>query len=414
VVRALLLLLLPLAAFGAPPGLIIESELSPARVYVGAEALLKLRLLRAPWMPHGTLRPPALGDAAEVSLLGSIRTGTQIRDGVQYELVERTHVIVPRRAGRLEIPGPVWEASLGFEVYNKATGTVPKTARGAGKVLEVREVPAGAGEPFLPAKSLVLTESWSRDLEALSEGIPVTRTLTLRAEGLAAERLPRIEMSGGPALLVHHDQPELKTEYFDGGMLGVRVQRIVLMPIGAGEVALPEVSVQWWDVGADAAKVATVPGRNLALHALVAPVGKAPREESVGVPALLRWGLLALLALAALALGWLAGTRAQRAARNALRAACRANDARGARDALLRWGNAVGAPAALAQSIGALQPVRAELAVLDAALYGGRDWDGAAFWKAVRPRLRRPARRTGAAPRALRDWRAPPAGGYGR
>jgi hypothetical protein len=96
----LFVFLWPLCARAAPPALIVEAELVPARVYVGGEALLRLRALRAPGMPHGVLRPPALGDAAEISLAGTIDTYQSERAGVLYDVLERTHVIVPRRAGR--------------------------------------------------------------------------------------------------------------------------------------------------------------------------------------------------------------------------------------------------------------------------------------------------------------------------
>jgi hypothetical protein len=390
VVRALLLLCFPLAALAAaPPAIRIEAELTPSRVYVGGEAVLRLRLLRARGVPYGTLRPPEMGEDAEVSLLGAIKAYPGERDGVPYEIVERTHVVVPRKAGRLVVPGAVWEGTLGFEIYNRQTGDVPPSARGPETVLEVLAPPAGGGEPFLPARSLVLEESWSRDLNALSEGIPLTRTLVLRAEGLAADRLPRIEMQGGEAFLVHHDQPRLKTDYLDDGMVGQRVQRIVLMPVGEAEVVLPELKVSWWDVKEDVARAAVVPARTLSLHAAIAPAAVV-EEAPLGAPALLRWLVAAAAALAAAWAGWLVRTRDRRAAWAKLRAACRSNDARGARDALLDWSRAAGAPAPIVQAIGALRPAREALASLDAALYAGRAWDGKSFWTSVRPRLRRP------------------------
>jgi len=49
-----------------------------------------------------------------------------------------------------------------------------------------------------------------------------------------------------------------------------------------------------------------------------------------------------------------------------------------------------------------LAAIRAQLAALDAALYGGGALDGKAFWRAVRPWVRRnPARRAAAVPPAL-------------
>jgi hypothetical protein len=80
-----------------------------------------------------------------------------------------------------------------------------------------------------------------------------------------------------------------------------------------------------------------------------------------------------------------------------LRAACRRNDARAARDALLHWQRVVsrGAAPSLVRSVGAGwgADARAQLAALDAALYGRRAWDGKEFWRRVRPWLRKAASR---------------------
>lgn len=394
-----------LSARAAPADVVIEAELVPEQVYVGGEARLRLRLLRAAGVTHGVLRAPALGDAAEITLLGPIHSYETERDGVTYEVLERTHVIVPRRAGRLVVPGAEFEGSLNYEVYNRATGTTPRTARGPQSVLAVRPPPPGAGEPWLPARRLTLEESWSRDPDALSAGTPVTRTLVLSAEGIAADRLPRLEMPPHPALIVHHDQPDLVTEYPATGMVGRRVQRIVLMPVDAGEVELAGLEVRWWDVGADAPRSATLPGRRLQLHAAIAPaavVREAP--ASVSAPDALRWILACIVLLVACALWWHLRTRAMRTARRRLRIACRRNDAREARDAIVGWAKDSGTDRTLPQRIGAGwdASARAQLDILDAALYGGRAWDGKAFWREVRPWLRkRPARVKVTTPAAL-------------
>lgn len=395
-------LLIALASFGLaaraqPADLVLEAELSPARIYVGGEARLRLRVLRAPGVTHGVLRPPALGDAAELSLVGPILTYTVERAGVLYEVLERTHVIVPRRAGRLVVPGASFEAALRYaEVFGRTMPIAPRRARAPPRELEVLPIPPAAGEPWLPARRLTLKESWSRDLDALSPGTPVTRTLVLRAEGIAAERLPRLEMAAHPALLVHHDQPELSTEYLAAGVTGHRVQRIVLMPVGEAEVVVPALSVHWWDVGADAPRSATLAARTLRLQPLIAPtavVHAAPAR--VSVPVLVRATLVLIVLIGALVIWWHLRTRARRAAFRQLRAACRRHDAQGARDALIAWARAAGMPRLLPQQIGARwgSDARAQLGALDAALYDGRAWDGRAFWRSLRPWLRRKAAR---------------------
>jgi hypothetical protein len=398
-VRAALLVVLAgcaLGARGAPPDLVIEAELTPARVYVGGEARLRLRLLRAPGVPHGVLRPPALGDAADTSLLGPIRTYEEVRAGVTYEVLERTHVIVPRRAGRLVLPGAEFESALRYaEVFQRDSGAAPRTARGPERVLEVRAPPAGAGEPWLPARRLTLEESWSRGLGALAAGTPVTRTLVVRAEGLAADRLPRLEMAAQPGLIVHHDQPELVTESLAEGLTGRRVQRIVLMPVADAVIELPELSVRWWDVAADAPRTATLPGWTLRVGAALAPEAAPEAPAGVAPRSILRGFAAALLLVSVLVLWWYERTERLRDALRALREACRRHDARAARDALREWWQVAqpGAPVPLVQRMGEGwdAAARAQLDRLDAALYADRAWDGKAFWGCVRPWLRRKA-----------------------
>ncbi len=398
-----------LPARAGAPDLVIEAELVPERVYVGGEARLRLRLHRAPGVTQGVLRAPALGEAAELSVLGPINLYQVQRAGVTYEVLERTHVIVPRRAGRLVVPGTEFEGALNYaEVFGRDSGTssVPRKLRGPQLELEVLPIPQGAAEPWLPARNFRLEETWSRDLDALSAGTPVTRTLTLRAEGIAAERLPRLEMPAHPALYAHYDQPEIVTEYLATGMSARRVQRIVLMPIAAAEVALPALSVLWWDVEADAPRSATLAARTLRLQSTIAPTAvPRPAPAAPAAPTLMRFLPLAVLLIGAAVTWWLHRTRAWRLVRAQLRESCRRNDPRAARTALSDWSKALqtGATEALPlplHRLGAGWPeaARAQLAGLDAALYGGLAWDGAAFWRHVRPCLRKTdARRTATA-----------------
>jgi len=397
--------------------LFIEAELEPSRVYVGEAARLRLRLYRATGVGHGTMRLPEIGDAADVHLLGPIRVYETERAGATYEVLERSHVIVARRAGQLIVPGAVFEGAQRYaEVFAQGRGgalgeQAARMARGPDRVLEVRAPPDGAATHWLPARHLTLEQAWSRDPDALTVGAAVTRTLVLRADGLAAERLPELQMPAHPALVVHHDHPELVTEYRAEGVRGRRVQRIVLMPLAAADVALAPITVSWWDVGADTARAATLAGRTLRLHPAVAEPGTASRpvEPESGVPWLLRLALAAGAVSIATLVWWRRRTHAPRAARERLRAACRSNDAQAARDALRDWAAAAAPDASpLVRRIGAAWPdaaARAQLDALDEALYAGRAWDGAAFWRAVAPRLRGEG---SSRPRARGPLRPPP------
>lgn len=390
--RAALLLALfsALAARAAPAPYLIETEFEPARAYVGAEIVLRLRLLRAPGVPYGALRPPSFGDDAEVSPpIGYGRDYETQRAGATYSVRERAYMVIPRRAGRLVLPGPELLGPL-----RKAKDIV-RAIRGAPLVLEVRPARTEAGEPWLPARRLWLEESWSSDPASLAAGAVVVRTLTVRAVGLTGDRLPRLEMAAQPGLSVHHEANRFSSEYLETGMAGRRAQPVVLMPLEEGAVELPEVSLRWWDILADAPRVATLPARTLrAGAAAIEPPAPAPAPVPVEPSPLdaMRAFAIALIVGGALVLRAYVRRQPERESRQRLRLACARGSAPAAREALLDWWKA----AALADSAPLLQRMgdgwgdraRAQLAALDAALYGGHVWDGKAFWRAVRPWLR--------------------------
>jgi hypothetical protein len=385
-----------LAARAAPAPFLIETEFEPARAYVGSEVTLRLRLLRLPEVPYGVLRPPQFGDEAEVTPLGFNRPYETQRGGAVYQVRERAYLVVPRRAGRLVLPAPEVIGPL------RNIAEFARGARRATRALEVRPAPATPGEPWLPARRVWLEESWSSDPGALAAGTPVVRTLAVRAEGLSGNRLPRLQMAAQPGMGVHHDASNFRSEYLEAGVAGRRVERIVLMPLEEGEIELPAFHLPWWDVMADEPRVATLPARIVRVGApSAAPAASAAPPEATPL-AVMRGFAIALFALSVLVLGVYLRSQPQREARRQLRAACRRTDPQAVRDALIEWWKAAapGAPAPLVHRLGDGwdAKARAQLAALDAALYGAKAWDGRAFWRGVRPWLgKRAARRAAAA-----------------
>lgn len=375
----------------------IETEFDPPRAYVGSQMVLRQRLLRAPGLPYGVLRPPRLEDTAEVSPLGFVPDYRAERAGRPYLVRERAYLIVPLHVGPLAVPAPELDGPL---------REARPASRAAPRVLEVLAPRAAAGEPWLPARSVTLEESWSRDPQALAAGEPVVRTLVVRAEGITGNRLPALEMAPLPGISAHHEADRFRSVYLASGMGGWRERRVVLMPLDEGALELPAISLAWWDVVADAPRVATLPARTLRVGLAAAAPPPAPMEETAMSPlAVMRWFALVVFLLAGASLWAYARGQARREARGRLRDACRRGNAAGAREALADWWKAAAGSesAPLLRAMGEAwdPPARAALDALDAALYGAKAWDGKAFWRAVRPWLRRAPRREAARKAAL-------------
>ena len=124
-------------------------------------------------------------------------------------------------------------------------------------------------EVWLPAKDLTLHESWVPDLRPgemeLRVGEPVTRTIVLRAKGLLGPQLPEVSLGESSQLKIYPDQPKIDTQYEGAVSVGIREQKLALVPTAEGAMHLPEVRVPWWDVDHHKRRVAILPPRNLTI-----------------------------------------------------------------------------------------------------------------------------------------------------
>jgi hypothetical protein len=317
---------------------------------------------------------------------------------------------------------------------NLFTETRPVRIRGEDVALDVQPRPAGVRGQWLPAKSLTLTEAWSPDPPVFRVGEPVTRTIALIADGLSAAQLPDLTPPAVAGLKTYPDQPQSETRAEDGTLITTRTVRTALIPTTAGTLTLPELRVPWWDTGKQQARVATLPERTIEIlpgsagatgtPAPAQPVAPTPLASATagtvpsGEPATVQspaarpsyWPWLAGAATA----GWLItlvlwlrsrtgrvahkpdpgrdnapALRQQRAAcRSRLRQACRADDPRTARAALLDWAALQwpdAPPRGLSGLAGHLDGSAAQQVIVDLnrILYDGntqRHWDGRAAW----------------------------------
>jgi BatD DUF11 like domain len=312
----------------------------------------------------------------------------------------------------------------------------PIRLRGDSITLDVRPRPAGASSYWLPARELTLSGAWHPPVLQAHVGDPVTVDLTLQAEGLTAAQLPDLtqllELPSG--VRAYPDAPKLTDATRDEGIVGTRAQSIALIAGQPGRFVVPALHVHWWDTRSNEARDAVLPERQLVvLPAADAGVRAAPAGAAQApLPADTRssplsgsppqavhlarsrswrdsaWAWVSAglaLAWAATLLAWLrlhrrmataTGKHRSEArpqsrsgpslpdAREAFLAACRCNDAAGARRHLLAWvrvasaGPAAAGLNALARQLGDARLARL-VRELDRACYAGAPWSGDAL-----------------------------------
>ncbi len=263
------------AADGRGADFIIEVDAGPANPYVQAKIDYVVRFYAGVSLLKAQLSPPDANQAT-VHRLGEDVSYKTRRFGRHYNVTERRFAIFPEQSGELLIEPPMFEGAvqnggrrslLGRDPFNGFFGggkSVRK--RGPEKRFTVRTRPAAtAGGPWLPATRVTLKEEWSQPLETLTVGTPVTRTITLIANGLTQAHLPALEPPQGPEFSVYPDQPQASTHAQAGHIIGKSVQKTAIVPNRPGQVSLPAVELAWWDTSIDEARVARLPAVTMAV-----------------------------------------------------------------------------------------------------------------------------------------------------
>jgi len=389
----------------------IDASLDQTSVYVQAQAVLTLRIYHSVSLYDDSSLPPLQIPDARIEQLGESRTYEKDIDGLRHGVIEMRYAIYPQHSGELIIPAQVFNAALVDPQPVQDATQGPK----AGKLMRVTSVellltvkakpityPADA--PWLPARSLTLSESWSPEPDHTQVGDSLTRSLTVKAEGLSSTQLPPLPGTDVGGLRRYPDQPVLGNQNSERGLVGSREDREALVPTRTGAIELPTVDVVWWNTFEDHLEHSSLPARTLHVAAnpsLMAdtPADASPVDAGADSEALWRWKLSTLILACTTLLGfglWWRGRWQPAVARVAqtgpsprtvlddLKRACQANDSHATRQALDAWARQQ--PETLADMAARFVPLSDALDGLNGALYSetGQHWQGDELWRVIK------------------------------
>ena len=420
----------PPAPTDANQTVVVSAEVDSQEVYVQGQILLTVRIQQAINLDSRSVSELQLDNAYVQPLEQNSFQRTQ--DGRPWLVHEVRYAIFPEQSGTLTIPPQVFtgrESSGRRSVFDFGSGGRQLQRRTEPLTVNVLPRPSAfpANDTWLPARDLVLEESWSKIPDTLQAGESVTRTIPLRGTGLQGAQLPPITFEAQDGLRYYPDQPAVTDAESAAGLVGQRRESAALVANRAGRFTLPEIRIPWWDVAQDTVRYAVLPARDITVapgaSATASPA--ATQTESPGAtdallpldPApkghnrLWQWltAFFAVLWVATIALFWRLRPAVQATPPNApprnnsearafkqLQAACASDSAAPARAALLHWAQAY---------LDMPRPLRADelarhlgddslsqaIAELDAALYrsGSSQWRGAALAAAVTELRRR-------------------------
>jgi hypothetical protein len=401
----------------------MDMHIEPKQVLVQQQVIVSIRIYQAAALNQAQLTEPSPANTI-IERLGEDINYQATRNGRIWQVLERRYALFPQQSGQIKIEPVQLDGSIVVRNSNFnplfPQSVRPIRVRSNALALDVSAVPPNwDGGEWLPARGVKLIEDWPA-ATVFKVGEPVTRTLTLRSEGLESSQLPSLYNMLPDHLKAYPDQPKLTDDKTIEGVHGSRQEKVAIMPMMPGTYVLPQIDIPWWNTETGRKEMTTIPPRTFKVVASAATaVASALNQPGLGVkelpvarisdksaPAESAWRWLALISstgwLLTLVWFWMRRKQAKakqydkndgrtsnlKQAKKSVEFACKRNDAKACEQALLSFSQ-LQCPDSPVNSLAALAcqgeaDLAREITNLEKSLYapGKKDWCGTGLLQA--------------------------------
>lgn len=230
-----------------------QAKVSSTSPYVQSQVLYTFKLFYRSQLENSRLESPKIKDGL-IAQVGEDKFYQTTIQGEQYFVFERNFAIFPQKVGKFIIPpihfrasqldvDPNWMNDPFSATTNKLVNlATPKFT------LDVQKTPADyKGKVWLPAKKITLTENWSAELNKWETGNPITRTITIQAEGLRADQIPDVTVDKIANVNIYADPPHRSNSVHADSVIGTLQQKITYIPNQPQSFTFPALKLNWWN-----------------------------------------------------------------------------------------------------------------------------------------------------------------------
>lgn len=226
-----------------------ETEVDKQSAYIQEQIILTLRLITSVQLQDFTLSELELSDAI-VQRMGETQF-QKVINGKNHLVLEIKFALFPQALGKLEIPAlriGAYEAR-GFGQFGGFSTRGNRILRlSEAQTIDILPKPSHlSADQWMPSSQLRVSETWSDNSTTLKVGEPITRAITISAQGLTAAQIQPLPEMQSRDFKVYPDQPNLEDQTNSQGVLGLRTETLAIVPTQEGRLTLPPIEIQWWD-----------------------------------------------------------------------------------------------------------------------------------------------------------------------
>lgn len=233
--------------------------------------------------------------------LGQPKISSKLENGVEVKTIDFTYALFPQKSGELRIPEVRFEGfyvdenkqgrdqmqglfgnfgSIGFGGFDSMLiQQTPVILTAKPISINVGKIPAeNNGNWWLPAKKLAIVSDWQKKLPEFRVGEAVNREIYLQAVGVVDSQMPKLNFAEIDGIKQYPEKPSYQGEVKGDNIIALLKQVNVYIPEKAGNMTIPPVVVNWYNVVSNKMEKAELPALeiNVAAGAL-----STPKKEAV-------------------------------------------------------------------------------------------------------------------------------------
>lgn len=249
--------------------LFIQSSLSSNELYVQQLVYYDVKIFFSGDLQRGSLSQPEL-QGATIEQLGKDVEGSELVNGQRYQTITRRYTLIPEQHGDFDLAAPWFKGEMidrQSSRYDYFAKTKTVSAQGQAQKLKVKAIPDSFKGQWLVSELVALTEEWTPPGNELTQGEPVTRTITLTALDLADHQLPDLDISLPTGIKSYAEQPQSKKAERNARLVAQKVFTSAVIATQTGDLVLPAVRIPWWNSKTNELAYAELPERTLKVAA---------------------------------------------------------------------------------------------------------------------------------------------------
>lgn len=259
------------AAASSDSPVLVESNIDKTQGYLQQQFLLtlKIKIRTDATLAGGQIEPLQIKDALLISF--DEKKSRINEGGIEYDVLEYQYAIFPQASGELIIPSQLIQLEIASDIWDSrrlfstSRGTLQRFRTQETKLTVAPAPKDQRASPWLPAENIQIREHWSSSPDSLQVGDPITRTITLTAEGLTGAQLPSLPSLSMEGLNIYQDQAQIDDQKSDGRVVGTRTETSAIVAAKAGDYTLPAITIHWWNTRDQRFETASLPASKISV-----------------------------------------------------------------------------------------------------------------------------------------------------